>query len=1071
MRRIAAVALFVFLFSSVCVHLTFAQEGSATLTGFIQDSSKALIPGVKVTAINTATNVRFEAATGKDGSYTIVSLPVGPYQIQVEKPGFKTILKDDLFLHTQDALQINFEMAVGSTAETVTVSGNSGTNDSPAVSMTVDREFVENMPLNGRSLQDLIQLAPGTVSTGGTGEGNGYYTIDGQRTDANNYTVDGVSANLGGVNNSSGINPATGLAGESPSQTELGTTQSLVSVDSLQEFTIQTSGYTAEYGRSPGGQVQFTTRSGSNNLHGTVFDYLRNTIFDANSYSNDYRGIPKNAEHQNDFGGTLGGPVIVPRLYNGRDKSFYFLSYEGLRLLLPQGFSFYVPTQALRNSASPSVQPFLNAFPLPNPNSPGNNDGCTTTGVSGGPACDALFTFGNSYPNNLDNIAIRVDQTFGRHLHAFLRYADTPSYQTVYDATNQTSAINGHTWTAGLAWNIGANLVDDFRFNYSHDGEESYYTLASLGGAEPYNRSLVIPTAYDSTFAYAAITYAIPNASFDYPYYTGGTGSSQHQYQLINSLTWTRGEHSIKCGIDWRRLSPIYQQYPYQSFTYFYSLAAIQQGFASYLNTGATDPGKPVFYNLSVYAQDHWKLNSRFSLDYGLRWEFNPPPGPSNGLYPVTLTSANLATAMLTDDKGSKPYETDYHSFAPRFGFAWNAGGAQNHPLTVRGGFGIFFDTAQSTIGYAYAAAYPFSVQGPYQTNVPMPFSSSALAPPVLSQTLTTPYPSINMVTIPELTLPYAEQWTLSVDETLSEKNKVTASYVGNNGRKLIFAETFNSGIPGNSNFPNTITVTSNGSQSSYNALQVVDSGRITNGLDVIASFTWAHALDNLSAERNGFIPIYGNSDYDLRRVLNVALNYKVPMLNANRGLRAVANGWLLANRFATQGGFPINIYESYGATVPNGESFNYYPNLVKGVPIYLHGSAAHFGGTPPYNSNWRLNRAAFACTTTGATSGPCSGSPTMQGTLGRNYVRDPAFWDLNSSIQRSFPIREQFHLDFRVDAFNIFNHPNLTGPDTALSDSTFGELGAYPTTIGSSNPLYAMGAARSLQFSLKLQF
>jgi hypothetical protein len=235
MRRIAA-ALFVFTLICSLARLAPAQEGSATLTGFIQDPGKAVIPGVKVTAIDTATNQRYEATTGNDGSYTIVSLPVGPYQMQIEKPGFKTILKDDLFLHTQDALEINFEMAVGSTSETVTVNGATS-NDNPAVSLTVDREFVENMPLNGESFQDLIQLAPGTADApkSSNAAASGYYSVDGQRADSNNFTVDGVSANLGGIENWASSQGGA-LAGSTPMQTAVGTTQGLASIDALQEF-------------------------------------------------------------------------------------------------------------------------------------------------------------------------------------------------------------------------------------------------------------------------------------------------------------------------------------------------------------------------------------------------------------------------------------------------------------------------------------------------------------------------------------------------------------------------------------------------------------------------------------------------------------------------------------------------------------------------------------------------------------------------------------------------------------------------------------------------------------------
>jgi hypothetical protein len=1037
-----------------------AQSNDARITGIITDPSKAVIPSAKVDLFNVDTGVRYPAVTNGSGIYS-VSGQVGNYRIEVEHVGFKTVIAPGVVLHTQDVLEINFEMAVGSASESVTVNAGA-TNDNPAVSMTVDREFVENMPLNGRSLQDLIQLAPGTVSA------SGYYSINGQRTDSNNYTVDGVSANLGGYNNTSvsGGNYGAGLSGASPSQSALGTTQSLVSVDSLQEFKIQTSGYAAEYGRNPGGQAEFTTRSGTNDIHASVFEYLRNTAFDANTYANNFFDEPKTAEHQNDFGGTVGGPLIIPKLFNGRDRTFYFFSYEGLRLLLPHSESEYVPTQAFRQWASPYVQPYLNASPLPNPNSTGNQDGCTIPDLSTGnpTACDAHFYYGYSSPNNLDNISVRLDHNLGKHLHAFLRYADTPSSSIEGAESSYTSSINAHSWTAGATANITHTLLDDFRFNYSHDGEGAVYSQRPVGGSVPLPRNLLIPAAYDSAYSSGSFYVGVPGSALGISTSYGGTGSIQHQYQIVDTLSWIKGKHSLKFGADWRRLTPTYASQPYNSRVASESLANLQEGYATFVVTGAEAPGSPAFDNLSLYAQDHWKVNARLTLDYGLRWEFNPPPGPSNGHYPVTLTSSNLAVAQLAP-AGTPPYKTTYNHFAPRFGFAWNAIPSLKHEVTIRGGFGIFFDTGQQLIGNAYTNTYPFSVSGSVQKQIPLPLSDAVLAPPSLNFPLTPPYQGIYAISSPDLTLPYAEQWNISLDEAVNPQNTLTVSYVGNNGRKLLFSQTYSS-IPGNPDFVDGITFQDNGSQSSYNALQVVDTGRITHGLDIVTSFTLAHALDNQSNDFVDVAPIWANSDNDLRRVFNLAVNYQTPYAGRGRWAEALTRGWLLANRFATQSGYPLDVIQAYGY-LPNGTEELDGPDLVPGVPIYLHGRAADFGGKP-VPASWRLNPAAFAAVPTD----PTTGIPIRQGTLGRNYVRNPSFWALNTALQRSFPIYERLHLNLRVEAFNIFNHPNPGNADNYLSDSTFGQL-AYgmETTIGSSNQLYSMGASRSLQLSLRLEF
>lgn len=1041
-----------------------AQSGQATLNGQVVDTQNAAISAASVTIISTTTAVQRQTTTNKDGSFTFEALQPGSYSLHVEHPGFAATDATDLTLHTADSLAVVVKLKVGSVNQAVTVSAVSLTNDNPAVSMTVDREFVENMPLNGRSFQDLIQLAPGAVSS------EGYYSINGQRMDSNNYTVDGVSANLGGVENSESeveISAGAYMAGAVPAQTVLGTTQSLAALDSLQEFTIQTSGYTAEYGRSPGGQVQFTTRSGTNTIHGSAFEYLRNTIFDANSYNNDYDHIAKTAEHQNDFGGTVGGPVIIPKLYNGRDKSFYFLSYEGLRLLLPEHETEYVPTQGFRNAASPYIQPFLNADPLPN--GADNSDGCTVNGEKGGPACDALFNYAYSYPSNIDNYSARIDQSFGGRFHAFVRYADTPSYVQTGAEQITTNRANVHSWTAGLTTVISSRLLDDLRFNYSRDGEQGNSGLKSVGGSIPYPKSMLIPSAYDGPYADVGTEISLAGTSLSAEHGYSGTASAQHQHQLIDNLSWTRGRHSVKFGVDWRHLTPEYTDNPYQLVASVTSLADIQNGYATSLVIEANAPGLPIFDNLSLYAQDHWKINPKLTVDYGLRWDFNPPPGPSNGHYPVTLTSNNLATATLTND-GTQPYKTNYHSFGPRFGFAWNALPSQSHSVTVRGGVGIFFDTAQQVIGAAYTNVYPFGATRPTQSQVLFPLSDAALAPPSLNIPVVPPYPSIEALSSPDLTAPYTEQWNLSVDYALNPKNTLTASYVGNNGRKLLFTGYYGE-VPGNQNFT-SIRLTSNAAQSSYNALQIQDVGRLTNGLSLVGSFTWAHALDNASSDFSSYSPIYGNSNYDLRRVLNLALNYQTPTVSWSHWMESVTHGWMLANRFAAQSGDPLSITQAT-VVLPDGTEVQYTPDLVPGVPMYLHGRTADVSGAP-VPGGWRLNRAAFACTTNGATSGACPGTPTRQGTLGRNYVREPAFWAWNTALQRSFPIYEHLHADFRVDAFNILNHPNLIEIQTSLSASTFGLNQGNVGTIGAggtaSSP-YAMGAARSLQFSLHLQF
>lgn len=1061
MRRLAAALAVVLLF----VSHAFAQNGSATLTGFVQDSSKAFVPGARVTVIKTNTETPFVATTGKDGSYTISSLPVGPYRMEIEKPGFKTILKDDLFLHTQDTLQINFELAVGSTAESITVNGEA-TNVSPSVSMTVTRDFIANMPLNGRSLQDLIALAPGASPIGGFG----LYSINGQRSDANSFSVDGASANLGGYNNHGYGNTSNGFSGSVPVQTALGTTQSLASVDALQEFTVQTSGFTAEYGRYPGGQVEFTTRSGTDSLHGSLFEYLRNEAFDANSWSNDHNNLPKGKERQNDFGGTLGGPLFVPHFYNGKGKTFYFVSYEGLRLLLPTSGTYGgVPSTAFRAWASPNVRPFLDGLPDPS-QSPGYapvSDGCTVPDPVTGTAtpCDGTIPYSYSSKNNIDALNIRADHNVSSRWKLFVRYGDTPSsnIQSYYEVG--VTSNGSHLWTGGLTGNLSNNVLSETRFNFTHESESIVSHMASFLGSKPWDRSLVAPSEYltspvSSLQAYVGPAGTSIRASTSY----GGGQSLLRQYQLTQSISWNHGNHALKFGVDWRHLLAEWAQSPYQSTTLITSMADVQQGKASSLSVSIHPLSHPVFDNLSLYALDNWRIGEKLTLNYGLRWEFNPAPSVSSGLSPLAVDQVdNLATTQAAP-WGASLYHTQYTKFAPRLGFSYRLIGSSAHPVVLRGGAGLYYDSGQQMAGAAFTNGYPFTASRAAQTEVPMPLSQDALAAPTVN--LNPPYGAIYYFTDPNTTLPYTEQWNLSLDRTMSARNVMTLSYVGNVGRKILYSPKYPN--TGNSLFNSSSQISRNGAQSSYNGLQIADNGYIGRNLQFVGSYSYAHALDNSSNDTSYYVLEYGNSSFDLRHILNAALNYQLAL---ERGsiLRSIGSGWLLAARFSAQTGTPLDIYQTT-VTQPDGTFAEYRPDLVPGVPIYLHGAASNLNGEP-VPGNWRLNRDAFACTTPTNADGSCSGTPTRQGTVGRNYVRTPGFYNLNLATERTFPIYESLHLRFRVEAFNILNHPNLAQPQVfTFSYAQFGVLGGAQT-VGTPNQLYATGAARSLQLNLRAEF
>src|SRR5215469_10997902 len=343
-----------------------AQSPNGTINGLILDASSQAIAGADVLAISSATGLKYSTRTNEIGIYVLPNLPPGPYRLQVGKVGFRTLVKPDIVLNVRDALSINFTLPVGAALEVVTVHGGAPlvNTETASVSTVIDRNFVESLPLNGRSFNTLLQLTPGVTIAPANVSSPGQYSIAGQRTDANNFTIDGVSANFGVQANATGF-PGQSGTGTAQAFSAVGGTSTLVSVEALQEFRVETSSFAPEFGKTPGGHVMLTTRSGGNDWHGGVYDYFRNDVLDANDWFANRAGKGRAPERHNDFGGFLGGPIH-------KEKTFFFVSYEGARLRLPETSIQIVPSLAARAAAPAGVASVLNAYPQPNgPVSPG----------------------------------------------------------------------------------------------------------------------------------------------------------------------------------------------------------------------------------------------------------------------------------------------------------------------------------------------------------------------------------------------------------------------------------------------------------------------------------------------------------------------------------------------------------------------------------------------------------------------------------------------------------------------------------------------------------------------------
>ncbi len=1037
-----------------------AQSPNGTINGRVVDPSNGVIAGADILVINDATGVKYPGKTNDDGIYVVPNLPPGPYRLQVAKVGFKTLIKPDIVLNIQDALSINFTLPVGAVFETVTVEGGASMIDTTdaSVSTVVDQSYVENMPLNGRSFQDLILLTPGIVtqtpqasllgnsSLGRTGE----FSVNGQRTDSNNYTVDGVSANVG-ASAGQGMSSGAGPSGSVAAATALGTTQALVSVDDLQEFRVQSSTYSAEYGRNPGGQFAFETKSGTNQFHGTAYDYLRNGGVDAQDWFNDYFGTPEPAVRQNDFGGTFGGPVEIPGLYQGKDKTFFFVSYEGLRLSAPQpGSANYVPDATLRASAPSPLNQVLNAFPVQSPN--GIDD--TANGI-------AQFIGTWSNPASINSASVRFDHVLSDKLRLFFRFSDTASSSATRGSTatfstptsDTTSGYILRTYTAGATSVFTSRISNEFRFNYSSNVVTSSTVIDAFGGSIPLNLAKLSGLGAGSQ-ASLILLYG----GYQIPLTQQQQSGSQRQWNLVDTVSVSLGRHEFKFGADYRRLAPF--AVPYNpALTYlFLSEAAVETNSGPIIVPQVLAPAYPLYTNLSAFAQDEWRVARRLNLSLGLRWEVNPAPGVTQGLKPYTAQGPSLSTLALAP-QGTPLWQTTWFNFAPRLGIAYILNDAPSRETVVRGGGGAFFDTGQQlgSLGFNgpgfIAQELLFGVSFPEFVVFP-----TIVNPPVAGSYVGTP-----VGFAPHLQLPYTLQWNASIEQALGKSQSFTVSYVGSHASRLLQENQFSA--PTNPN-ATTFLIVQNGLTSDYNALQIQFRRRLSRGLTALASYTWSHCIDygsenlNLAYQR-------GNCDFDVRHNLSAAFSYDLPNVERNTFVKDMLGHWGLDDRFTARTAFPVTL-NGNPLLQPNGQVYYAGLNVVQEQPVYLNGASCAsilqgLGDLQPGQGcpgGRAINPLAFTNPSSGLGDAP------------RNFARGFDAVQMDMALRRDFPIHEKLKLQFRAEAFNILNHPNFGTINANFGQSTFGQAtSTLASSLGILSPLYQQGGSRSMQFALKLIF
>ena len=1134
---------------------------NTSLVGTVTDPTGSVIAGAHVTAVNRDTKVSFDAMTNQQGDYTITGqLNPGTYDITVTMSGFEKSLQTGVIAVLNQATRTDFPMRLGAETAEVTVSANSAViqTDDSLLGETVTEREVENLPMNGRNALDLANTASNvTVSTGSalTGVPPGKTASGaGTRGVNNSITLDGISI-MNNLGSTSTVQP---------------------NPDTLTAVQTQNGNYTAQYGDYLGVHINEATKSGTNQLHGTVYDYIQNDALNSRGFNRSVK-VPQKAElRYNLFGFVLGGPVFIPHLYNGHNKTFFLASYEGLRthsttpgytqafttaelngdftaLLYPaqsgaaspiilfspfDGHSYYNPatgTQIINDrpaANAPIVNNILKYAALANVTTPGT-----------------LLT-GNNYATpsavtNENSSVDRIDQNIGDNIRLFGRF----DWQVVNGVTIAREYVNNNynpTWArngaAGFTYTITPNLVNDLRggFNWLKTDSLDYFSQV---GPQDADAQLGLPAPFGI---------GKQNNDPGLPDFNGATSFSENEsgddwiqddrtYQLYDQVSWSRGKHTIMAGIDVRRLNigraavnSSRGAFNFSSsYTSFQNASAIPLGGNSvcgssqanctygsadaslYLGVLASDT-TPLFqvkeevtqWRNGFFVQDTWRVTKQLTLEYGLRYELPMVPVSANGYarlmdptytFLIPPTTATTPTGY-TPVKGLALTGPNHKDFAPRLGFAYRL----TDRVTVRGGGGIYYNSnhlnaytlTSSNFPFASSVAYTSPINGaatasnPYNTLSNPTAGAGALPIAGTPGTYVTAYSVANP--LPAETM---YQWNMDNGVQLWRNAGVEFQYLGSHSIHLDTNLYPNSPIPGvgdqtknvNARRPNQnfgrVRVAANIANASYNGLTIVLRQRQFHGFTGNLSYTWAHALDeSVDANGGGTCMIqfdckadWGNSTFDIRHKAVFSFNYALPTFAKNNYLLQLAVGGWQANGIVTvQTGAPFNV--SFGGTdwtnvdVPQSGGAPQRPN-------YVHA---------PHQSCSKdsLLQEAYGKNTVSCVDASAYAAPTRftYGNVHRNDLHGPGAWTNNLSLFKDFKIHERTSFQFRVEAFNAFNHANVGVPanitfnvtpqSKVVTDPgyTVGTLSPATATSAFGAPTVT-GAGRTFQIAGKINF
>jgi hypothetical protein len=987
-------------------------QRSAYLAGRVLDPSGAAVPEAAITAVNQETGFRRTTPTDTDGTYIVGSLEPGLYKVTVRKEGFIGMIRFDVHVGLLEPARVDFNLIVGAVQETITVEGIAPlvTHEDGSIGARIFRDEIQRVPLNGRGLLGLLEFSPGTNVTPATRGEAGQFSANGQRPNANYFTVDGASANSGV---SAGGLAAQATGGTLPALSAFGSLDSLLPVEAVDEFRIHSGNTVNELGRLPGATISITSRSGSNDFHGSIVYRGRHEIAAANDWFANQSGLGRAPLRLNDIAPSLGGPMH-------RNHTFFFLSYQHMALRGPYVSRQAVPTDATRAALPDWVQPALSLFPEPNGPSVGS-------GL-------AEWNGRNIRPSALDSGTARIDQAIGSRVTLFGRYNDSPS-------SNQFGAIEVNrldlrfkSLTLGLNIRVSSQWNLDMRGNESQAEAES--TWARPGQAvgsgcdlQPMTSFLFPPSISPTCNALVRFT-------------IGGVGQvvvgreglrRQRQFQYTSSAGWTSGAHAVRFGVDYRRIVPIRRDAMGVDSAIADDITALTDKKFLWLGLAPPINRSTEVTELSLWAQDTWRISKRVTLTAGLRWEYDPPPqtvGRPYFLNPSTNTVFDEALPL---------WPVVYTNFAPRLSVAWSL--TRSGKTVLRAGGGLFYDSS-------------LSIATDLINNGPLNISQFVSGRAGLFSSLLT------FGFMPDLKLPRMMEWSLTLDQSFGVHDAMSVGYVGSNGRRLLRRE-----VGGAGSSPTAITaLTTDHGSSDYEGLQVQYRRRVVDGLQALVSYSWSHSLDDDSSDAflvwagagTSRVRDHASSDFDLRHSLNATLTYELPHRASGPG--RYLGGWGIDGLWHARSGFPISVLqtEQYEG-IPLANAFR--PDLVYGVPLWLDDPSAPGGK--------RVNAAAFAATRT-----------EVQGTLGRNAIVGFGMSQIDLAIRREFRWRDRYALQLRMEAFNAANRANFADPVRYLNSAIFGQSNSMLNVmLGTGSPgsglapILQTGGPRSLQLTLRFRF